>query len=224
MKRRLLWNVLRFCLAGAFVLGGLPVHAEVTGTVQGTVLDSSGAAVANATITLRNLDNGMVRIVKTSATGAYEFLSVPVGENYSVQVETAGFQKSAQTGIKLDLNQKYRADFSLKVGSIKETVEVSANSAQVDTSNTQLGDVITDKKMTTMPLNGRSYIDLMGLQAGVVPVPSDAAVNDRPVSGNGNSGQMSVNGQRESANSFLVNGGDVEESVNNGASIVPTLD
>src|ERR1035437_3780305 len=224
MKRRLLWNVLRFCLAGAFFLGGLPVHAEVTGTVQGTVLDSSGAAVANATITLRNLDNGMVRIVKTSATGGYEFLSVPVGENYSVQVETAGCQKSAQTGIKLDVNQKYRADFSLKVGSIKETVEVSANSAQVDTSNTQLGDVITDKKMTTMPLNGGSYIDLMGLQDGVVPVPSDAAVNDRPVSGNGNSGHMSVNGQRESANSFLVNGGDVEESVNNGASIVPTLD
>ena len=223
MKRRLLWEVLG-CLAGAFVLAGLPLYAEVTGTVQGTVLDSSGAAVANATVTLRNLNTGLVRTVKTNASGAYEFLSVPVAENYSVQVEAAGFQKKSQTGIHLDVNQKYRADFTLKVGSITETVEVNANAAQVDTSSTQLGDVISDKKMTSMPLNGRSYIDLMGLQAGVIPVSSDAAVNDRPVSGNGNSGQMSVNGQRESANSFLVNGGDVEESVNNGASIVPTLD
>ena len=223
MKRRLLWEVLG-CLAGAFVLAGLPLYAEVTGALQGTVLDSSGAAVANATVTLRNLKTGLVRIVKTNASGAYEFLSVPVGENYSVQVEATGFQKNSQTGIQLDVNQKYRVDFTLKVGSINETVEVNANAAQVDTSSTQLGDVISDKKMTSMPLNGRSYIDLMGLQAGVIPVSSDAAVNDRPVSGNGNSGQMSVNGQRESANSFLVNGGDVEESVNNGASIVPTLD
>ena len=188
------------------------------------MLDSSGAAVINASVTLRNVDTGLVRTVKTNANGTYEFLSVPVGENYSVQVELSGFQTTAQTGIKLDVNQKYRADFTLKVYAFQETVEVRANAAQVDTSNTQLGDVISDKKMTTLPLNGRSYIDLMGLQAGVIPVASDAAVNDRPVSGNGNSGQMSVNGQRESANSFLVNGGDVEESVNNGASIVPTLD
>lgn len=224
MKHRLLWKVLGISLASALILIGLPLYAEVTGTVQGTVLDASGAAVANATVTLRNLDTGLTRTVKTNATGAYEFLSVPVGENYSVQVQATGFQRNAQTGIKLDVNQKYRADFTLKVGSIQETVSVNANAAQVDTSSTQLGDVISDKKMTSMPLNGRSYIDLMGLQAGVVPVASDAAVNDRPVSGNGNSGQMSVNGQRESANSFLVNGGDVEESVNNGASIVPTLD
>ncbi len=224
MNGRLLPYVFRVCLVSAIILSGLSLFAEVTGTVQGTVLDASGAAVPNATVTLRNMDTGLVRTVKTTSTGAYEFLSVPVGENYSVQVEAAGFQKTAQTGVKLDVNQKYRADFALKVGSIQETVSVNANAAQVDTSNTQLGDVITDKKMTTMPLNGRSYIDLMGLQAGVIPVSSDAAVNDRPVSGNGNSGQMSVNGQRESANSFLVNGGDVEESVNNGASIVPTLD
>ena len=184
MKHRLLWKVLGISLASALLLIGLPLYAEVTGTVQGTVLDASGAAVANAMVTLRNLDTGLARMVKTNAAGAYEFLSVPVGENYSVQVEATGFQKNAQTGIKLDVNQKYRADFTLKVGSIQETVSVNANAAQVDTSSTQLGDVIGDKKMTSMPLNGRSYIDLMGLQAGVVPVASDAAVNDRPVSSN----------------------------------------
>src|SRR6202011_2070638 len=105
-----------------------------------------------------------------------------------------------------------------------ERIEVSTSSAQVDTSSTQVGDVIESKKMTSLPLNGRSYIDLLGLQAGVVPISSDASQHDRFVSGNGNSGQVSVNGQRETSNSFMVNGGDVEESVENGASIVPTLD
>jgi len=219
-----MWNVLGCVLGAVLLCGGQILFAEVTGTVSGTVVDPSGAAVANASVTLRNADTGLVRQVKTTATGSYEFLSVPVGENYSVLVEAPGFQRTIRTTIKLEVNQKYRADFDLKVGAVSQTIEVSGVGAQVDTSSTQLGDVIGDKKMTSLPLNGRSYIDLLGLQAGVIPIASDAAVNDRKVSGNGNSGQMSVNGQRESANSFLVNGGDVEESVNNGASIVPTLD
>jgi hypothetical protein len=223
MTCHLPWKVLVCTLVGT-LLCPLLLNAEVTGTISGTVSDPSGAAVADANVTLQNPDTGLVRRVKTMANGRYEFLTVPVGENYSVQVHAPGFRTAAQTGIRLDVNSKYRADFNLTVGAVSETIEVTGNAAQVDTSSTQLGDVISDKKMTTLPLNGRSYIDLLGLQAGVVPVASADAVNDRPVSGNGNSGQMSVNGQRESANSFLVNGGDVEESVNNGASIVPTLD
>jgi hypothetical protein len=217
------WKAL-VCTLVVTLLCPMLLNAEVTGTLSGTVSDPSGAAVGDANVTLQNSDTGLVRRLKTGTNGRYEFLSVPVGENYSVQVQALGFRTATQTGIKLDVNQKYRADFTLNVGAINETIEVTGNAAQVDTSSTQLGDVISDKKMTTLPLNGRSYIDLLGLQAGVVPIASDDAVNDRHVSGNGNSGQMSVNGQRESANSFLVNGGDVEESVNNGASIVPTLD
>jgi hypothetical protein len=78
--------------------------------------------------------------------------------------------------------------------------------------------------MTGLPLNGRSYIDLLGLQAGVVPINSGIQSTDRPVSGSGNAGNLSVNGQREANNAFLVNGGDVEEGRNNGTSIVPSLD
>jgi len=188
------------------------------------VVDPSGAAVPNATVVLKNPDTGLERRAKTNGSGDYEFLAVPVGDKYSVQAEAKGFEKSVQSGIKLVLNQKYRADFKLVVGAVTETIEVRSSTTQVDTSSTQLGDVIDDKKMTSLPLNGRSYIDLLGLQAGVVPVSSEGAIADRKVSGNGDSGQVSVNGQRESANSFLVNGGDVEESVDNGASIVPTLD
>ena len=203
---------------------GSLLSAEVTGGILGTVVAQSGAAIPNATLTLTNPDTGLVRQTHSDSSGNFEFLSVPVGENYSLAIEVAGFRKSSQTGIKLLVNQKYRADFKMSVVGVTETIDVSTAAAQVETTNTQLGDVIEDKKMQSLPPNGRSYIDLLGLQAGVVPISSDAAINDRHPSGNGNSGNVSVNGQRESANSFLVNGGDVEEGVNNGASVVPTLD
>jgi hypothetical protein len=216
-------GVLFFLLAFALLAPQL-VNADVTSSVAGTVTDPSGATLSNATVVLKSGDTGLERRVQTNAEGKYEFLAVPVGENYSIRVEAVGFRATVQTGIKLEVNQKYRADFHLAVGAVNETVEVTGSSAQVDTTNTQVGDVIGDKKMTTLPLNGRSYLDLLGLQAGVVPTASSGANAERKVSGNLDSGQLSVNGQRESANSFLVNGGDVEESVYNGASVVPTLD
>ena len=212
------------CLFALLMMGGQLLHGEVTAGVLGTVLDPSGAAIPNATVTLKNSDTGLVRHAQTDAAGNYEFLSVPVGESYTLQAESLGFRTSVQTAIKLLVNQKYRADFKLVVGAVNERIEVSTSSAQVDTSSTQLGDVIESKKMTGLPLNGRSYIDLLGLQAGVIPISSGASDHNRFVSGNGDSGQVSVNGQRETSNSFMVNGGDVEESVQNGASIVPTLD
>ena len=211
-------------LAAVCFWTALPLWADVTGAVLGVVTDPTGAAVPGATVTLTNADTGLRRSTTTDATGAYEFLAVPVGENYIVAVEAKGFQKARQSNLKLLVNQKFRADFQLVVGAVTQTVNVSAETTQVETTSTQLGDVIEDRKMTSLPLNGRSYIDLLGLQAGVVPITSDVQFTDRPVSGTGNAGNVSVNGQRESANSFLVNGGDVEEGRNNGASIVPTLD
>jgi len=201
-----------------------PVRADVTGAILGVVTDPSGAAVPAAAVTLRNPNTGLERKATTDTTGSYEFLRVPVGENYSVEVTATGFQKSTQSGFTLLVNQNYRADFQLRVGAATQIVEVSATAVQVESTSTQLGDVIEDKKMTALPLNGRSYIDLLGLQAGVVPFNSGVQSTDRPVSGNGNAGNLSVNGQREANNAFLVNGGDVEEGRNNGTSIVPVLD
>jgi len=205
-------------------MGSQLLYSEVTAGVLGTVVDSSGATLPNATVTLKHPETGLSRRAQTDASGSFEFLSVPVGENYSLQAEAPGFQTSVQTGIKLLVNQKYRADFKLVVGAVSQTIEVSSSTTQVDTTSTQLGDVIENRKLTGIPLNGRSYIDLMGLQAGVIPVSFDSTQHDRLVSGNQSAGQVSVNGQRETANSFMVNGADVEESVQNGASIVPTLD
>jgi hypothetical protein len=199
-----------------------PVAADVFGTILGTVTDATGALVPGARVVLRNASTGLERDAETDANANYEFLAVPVGEGYSVEVDGRNFRKSTQGDIKLLVNQRFRADFRLEVGSLADSVTVSANAAQVESVSTQLGDVIEDKKMQDLPLNGRSFLDLMGLQAGVVPIPSTGS--GQPVSGSLYGGRLSVNGQREDANSFMVNGSNVEESNNNGTSIVPNLD
>lgn len=191
-----------------------PALADVTGTILGTVSDPTSAVVPGAKVVLRNANVGLVRETVTAGDGSYEFLAVPVGEDYSVEVEAAGFQKSVQSSIKLLVNQRFRADFKLEVGSVQEAMTVTASA--------QLGDVIEDKKMQDLPLNGRSYLDLLGLQAGVVPINTTGT--GEPISGDLYGGRLSVNGQREDANSFVVNGGSVEETNYNGALIVPTLD
>ncbi len=218
------------CSAGLFLaltlLLGIPqARADVNGTILGTVADPSGAFIRGANVTLSNPNNGVQRSTTTDNTGGYQFLLVPVGEDYVVEVAAAGFQKSVQSRITLQVNQSYRADFQLLVGTAAQSVEVSAAAVQVETTNTQLGDVIDDKKMTTLPLNGRSYIDLLGLQAGVIPASSSHMNTGASAFGAGSAGgNLSVNGNRETANGFMVNGGDVNEGLLEGALIVPNLD
>jgi hypothetical protein len=217
----------KLVLAALLVLAAPAVLlADVTGKILGTVTDPSGSAVVGATVTLRNGLTGYAEKVSTDASG-YQFLAVPIGEGYEVTVEAAGFSKAVQSGVTLFVNQDFRADFQLQVGTTSQTVEASAAAMQVETASNQLGDVIQDTKMTEMPLNGRSFVNLLGLQAGVVPQTSSAAFypgNEQPVSGNGFGGMFSVNGARESGNSFNVNGGDVQNNFDNGTAIVPTLD
>ena len=198
--------------------------ADVTASILGVVTDGAGGVVPGATVSLRNKSTGYTRTIRAGADGQYQFLSVPAGEGYSVTAIVAGFEQAEQTDITLEINQRYRADFALVIGKLSEQVTVSADSVQVDTSTTQLGDLVNDKKIISLPLNGRSYTDLLGLQPGVVPITSSAAFTDRPVSGGLNAGGVSVNGSQESANSFLINGGDVQEPKNNGASVIPSLD
>ncbi len=143
------------------------------------------------------------RTTTTDAAGEYRFLSLPVG-TYKIEAELAGFQKFVADNIVLTVDQQHRVDVTLQVGSLQQTVEVSANAVQVETTSTQLGQVIDDKQMLNLPLNGRSYIDLLAIQAGVAPQSSAT-------------GNIAVNGQRGSSNSFLVNGGDVSEGVNFGS-------
>ena len=159
--------------------------------------DTTGAALARAKITVTNVDTNFSRTTVTDATGEYRFLSLPAG-TYTVEAELDGFQRFVAGNIVLSVDQQRRVDIPMQVGSLQQRVEVNATAVQVETTNTQLGTVIDEKNIVNLPLNGRSYIDLLSIQAGVAP-------------SGGAGGLISVNGQREESNSFLVNGGDVNE-------------
>src|SRR5580692_5812794 len=203
--------------------------ADVTGSVNGVVRDPSQAAVRGVRIKITNTQNNLSLETVTADYGSYRFLALPVG-TYNLSAAITGFQQYNSTGIVLQVNDQLRIDITLKVGSINEQISIVANAARVETESTQLGDVIDSKKMLALPLNGRSYLDLLGLQAGVAPsgsvtIGGDSGTGARAVSGYiQNAGNVSVNGQRETANAFLVNGGDVSEGRNLGAGLVPNLD
>jgi hypothetical protein len=200
------------------------VRADVTGSIQGIVRDRSQGAVAGAQVTITNVETNLKYQATTGTDGSYRTLALPVG-SYNLSVSAGGFRNFVESGIVVKVNDQLQIDVTLEVGSVQqEVVKVEANAVQVQTENTQLGDVIDSKKMLALPLNGRSYIDLLGLQAGVAPATNGTIQQDRPVSGNLNAGNISVNGQRETANAFLVNGGDVSEGRNLGAGLVPNLD
>jgi hypothetical protein len=155
---------------------------------------------------------------------------LPVGR-YQLEVQAAGFRGYQRTGIALDTNAALTLDASLEVGGVAETVTVTDEALHVETTSTQLGQVITGRQMEAVPLNGRSYTDLLSLQPGVAPATSinSSAVQDVGAtvldpSGTLNPGTISMNGQREFANFFSVNGSDAKEDVNAGTAIIPNLD
>jgi len=203
-------------------------RADVTGSILGTVHDRTQAVVAGAHVKVTNVDTNLSEETVTAGDGSFHFLALPVG-TYKLTATAPGFQTFNTTDIVVKVNDKLNIDVGLEVGTVQQQITIEANAVQVQTESTQLGDVIDSKKMLALPLNGRSYIDLLGLQAGVAPASAGtiyegSSQSARPVSGNLNPGNISVNGQRETANAFLVNGGDVSEGRNLGAGLVPNLD
>ena len=205
-------------------LGGAALQAQVTGAINGRVTDSSGAIVSGAKVTATNVSTNFAQGAVTDTAGEYHLLALSPG-TYSVSIAATGFKTFTTNAIDVKVNDQQRIDAALTVGGVEQSVSVEANTVQVESDSTQLGDVIESKQMLAMPLNGRSYLDLMALQPGVTPVTAGTIPSDRPVSGQiGNPGNLSVNGQPESGNMFMVNGGDVSESKNMGAGLIPNLD
>ncbi len=201
--------------------------ADITGTISGVVTDSSGAVVSGAKVVATNTQTGVTKAVTTDGKGFYVIPALAVGD-YNLQITLDGFKTYEKTGVRVDANSAIRSDAALEVGTISEKIDVSSDAVHVETQTTQMGEVIGAKSMTAVPLNGRAYTDLLALQPGVSPYTSTdtgtTGVNDRPVDGGLNSGNQSVNGQREAANGFMVNGSNVEEGKTNGASIIPNID
>src|ERR1700690_2787805 len=205
-------------------------RARVGGRISGTVKDATGAVILKATVSITNAETGVRQLLTTDDNGAFSFLDVQVGR-YDLQATADGFRPYQRTGIIVDANSALKIDAVLEVGARSDAVTVIDNQLHVDTTSTQIGEVITSTQMTAVPLNGRSYTDLLALQPGVAPVTSitpatvqDVGASALSPSGDLNPGTISINGQREFANAFIVNGSDVEEDVNMGAAIIPNLD
>jgi hypothetical protein len=214
------------------LLLGVPIltHAAVGGSISGTVMDSAGAVIARATVTATNIETGVQHNVASNDAGAYSFPTLPVG-HYNLDVTDAGFRPYRRTRITVDVNSALLVDAVLEVGAKQETITVEESAVQAETASTQLGDVIPGASVTALPLNGRSYTDLLALQPGVMPLSTITSLTVQGLgqsvfspSGDLNPGTLSINGQRESANGFLVNGADAEETGSMAAAIIPNLD
>ena len=221
---------MRIGIIAVFGLLGWTLWASDGGSLLGTVTDPKGAAIPGASVTATETATAVKQTIATDGSGFYAFQTLPVGR-YDVEVRASGFQPLRRTGVIVDVGSKVVVDASLAIGERSDRVTVSESAARVDTVDTQMGEVITGEQMAAVPLNGRSFTDLLALQSGVVPVTSlttdttqDVGVSAFSPSGDLNPGTISINGQREFANSFVVNGSDVEEDVNMGAAIVPNLD
>ncbi len=213
-------------LPGLVVIG----FAATGGSISGTVKDSTGGVVPGAAVSAVNPQTGVKQSVATNAAGQFSFPALAVGQ-YDIEIADKGFRPYRRAGIMVDVNGALHVDAVLQVGESSETITVSESAAQVETASTQLGDVITSASVAALPLNGRSYTDLLALQPGVVPVTTVTSLTVQGLgqsvfspSGDLNPGQLSINGQRESANGFMVNGADAEETGSMAAAIVPNLD
>ena len=154
-------------IAVAVLMTTTPILAQVfTGTILGTVRDSSGGVIAGATVTVTQEDTGLKRSFTTGGDGSYRFASLPVG-NYDLSADRQGFKTASQIGLVLAVGQEAVINFTMAVGSPTQSVTVTAEPPLVNTTNPSLGGLVDQQKVADLPLNGRSYIDLTLLQPGI---------------------------------------------------------
>src|SRR5581483_8395186 len=189
-----------FSLLFFFLLIGQLPGQTTTGSVSGSVSDSSGARIASATVRLINVATNEARTAVSSASGDYVFPSVPAG-NYIVEAESSGFRTERRAGIRLDVNQNARVDFTLQIGQATQVVQVTSDAPLVQ----------------DLPLNGRNVYDLTTLMPGVVNVNTS-------LTGNNDANNMNVNGNRVRANNFFLDGAANNALFRNGGNQAPNPD
>ncbi|ADW70818.1 TonB-dependent receptor [Granulicella tundricola] len=219
-------------LASILIGSGSSLHAATGGSVSGTVTDASGAVIPGAALTLVSVGQQTVYKTVANGQGLYSFPNLPVG-HYELTISADGFTPQRKSNLTVDTDSVVRVDTELAVGNRSDSVTVTSETGiQVETSATHLGEVVTGDQMAALPLNGRSYTDLLSIQPGVAPVSTllpnavimAGVTGGISPSGDENPGNVSINGQRESSNGFMVNGVDVQEHMNGGTSVVPDLD
>jgi hypothetical protein len=205
------------------------------GSLSGVIKDPSGALVPAARLTLTNTTLKTAFRAISDAHGFYSFPTLAVGR-YDLRIEADGFKTQEKQNLAVDADADLRVDALLEVGRRSDAVTVTATDSaietQPETAATHLGEVVSATEIEAVPLNGRSYTDLLAIQPGVSPITTltptsvimagvTGTINP---SGDLNPGNVSIDGQRESANGFMVNATDVQEHMNGGTSVIPNLD
>ncbi|HVH85386.1 MAG TPA: carboxypeptidase regulatory-like domain-containing protein, partial [Terriglobales bacterium] len=219
------------CLV-AIVLLQSSLLAQTAGRIAGSVKDPSGAVVPGGQVVLLNPSTGVKQTTVSDSEGNFTFPVVSVG-TYELDVTANGFVPYRQTqNLNVEVKTALNVDVVLLVAGESQTVEVVENTARVETADTQVGQTIESQQVTDIPLNGRSYTDLLAVQAGVAPVTTSGATNSSsgggfgtvPAGGQANTGEFSIHGQRESDNAYYLNGVSVQETIGQQAGVIPNLD
>ncbi len=217
-----------FCAVFSACFSSVPSFAQQPAVLSGTVTDISGAVIPGASVVARSSLTGRLTQTISDAEGGFCFAQLAQGD-YTITATATGFalaQEKATAGTPAP-----PLHLTLSVAAARETVAVSASGVAIDTSSASAGGTLDAHAMQAVPLNGRSFTDTLAFAPGVVPTSTAqpnavvmAGVTTTSPSGDLDAGNLSVSGQRETANGFMVNGSSVVEGVNMGTAIVPNLD
>jgi len=215
-------GITQLLLLGILLVGSsVATLGQSTAALSGTVTDSSGGVVPDAKVVATNQATGVASVTQTDAAGSYLFPTLPIG-TYRLQVSGSGFQTATVSNLTLEVASAVTQTIQLKLGAATETLEITADAAVVDTTTTSLGQVINDKTVQEIPLNGRHFTDLSLLTAGTITPPANGFLS-APLRGQGSFG-INTAGQREDTTNWLVNGINLNDVVQNQITFQPPID
>jgi hypothetical protein len=200
--------------------------AQATGTISGVVTDESGAVVPGVTVEATNTDTNQTRTAVSGADGFYTFPLLQPGP-YTIRATLQGFRTSLREGVRVTVESTSRVDVRMTVGSLEESVRVTADAPLVETSSASMGTVIDERKIVELPLNGRNFTQLGTLIPGVVAPPpglGGAAGDATPGGFGATTSGFSVNGMRNQSNNFLLDGASNNDTFNTGFVMRPPPD
>ena len=189
------------------------LEAQATANIIGTVTDSSGAAITDAAVQVRNVGTGITQAAVSDEQGRYRVPDLQIGD-YEVQAAKAGFQTVVRRGVTLTVGSQPVVDFALPVGQAQQTVTVESEVSQVETQSTAVGALVEGKQVRDLPLNGRNFTQLLTLAPGVTQIPLGAPGAGSTFYGNGQ--KYSIAGSRPSGQAYLLDDQDLTNFWNNG--------
>jgi hypothetical protein len=199
---------------------GTTALAQSTATLQGTVRDEKGSVVAGAKVTARNQGTSIERTAQTDSEGNYQFAGLPVGA-YSVTVELQGFKRQLVSDLTLEVSRTITKDFTMEVGTLENTVNVTAQTPVIENTTIAVGQVINQRTVQEIPLNGRHFVDLGLLIPGSVTPPQNGFLT-APLRGQGSFG-LNTAGSREDTVNFMINGVNLNDMVQNQITFQPSI-